>query len=395
MNISPFTLIYRNDNEPVKSAAGIAQASKRKKRSTEPARDGRLQKIRIGLPPLVRREREQAGEKSFSTGTQEPQVPAGSAAAYLTQLQEVRKVAPKLAEQLESFQPNLMRTLLISSFAQQAIPIDAKKAVQKLKPILADLKRSEEVLTVAVWDLGAQPGGLSDIISRLNQAQRVFTLFELQAPIPAGLVIQPDYFAYWGRVRMRRRFSKKVLQEIKQNMMFDDFLKHAQRVHQTVGVDYLIGITPYMIAFTEKGELKWNYFATCKKKIVLASTHDLRRYAREASRSFPAVAIGVGLSQLLVAMNKRLHFHENRGCIFDFNQERETIVDSIKKAQIEPDCLKLIKAKYRDATLTMLEVLVSYSEGPGQEAPSQEEAENADASYWLEQLNKLGAKANE
>ena len=46
---------------------------------------------------------------------------------------------------------------------------------------------------VDIWDLGAWVGGLPRVIETLNRCQSLIAFFEIQAPLPPGLVSSADH----------------------------------------------------------------------------------------------------------------------------------------------------------------------------------------------------------
>lgn len=94
---------------------------------------------------------------------------------------------------------------------------------------------------------------------------------------------------------------------------------------------------------------------------MLVSTYEMRNFAAQASRPFEAAVASLVIGELLALLSPGLEFHEeNRGCIFDFNGDRQSIVESLRQMQIEPECLRRIKPAYRtsaDALITALREL--------------------------------------
>jgi hypothetical protein len=311
----------------------------------------------------------------------------------------IRKAAPELFGPLKSLNPNLSNTLLDSSLAQAEASEDpTQAAIERLRPVVEDLRRGSETVTVAIWDLDARVGLLPNIIDTLNEAQEVFTFFDLQAPIPAGLVIRSEHFASWARLRANKsHVSKAEKSEFDDNLMSNDFYKYARVVYKNLGVDYLAGITQYKVAGLESGEYYWNYFSASQRHIILASAFDLREYAREAERPFEAAVAQVVLAQLLVEIGPKARFHDDASCIFDFNESRGSIVRSLKEMRIESQCLEKIDGRYRDAAEKMIGALRNYSRSPEFVKAAQDEQEKKSSSkhddtYWLKQLNILSAK---
>jgi hypothetical protein len=116
-----------------------------------------------------------------------------------------------------------------------------------------------------------------------------------------------------------------------------------------------------MVASEDEVNIYWNSFAFERGRIMLVSTYDLQTYARKAGRRFEMAVASVAVSILLASINPKLVFHDQtRGCLFDNNKKRSTIVASLAGPQIESDCMNLIRPKYRNAAEAMVRVLGSY-----------------------------------
>jgi hypothetical protein len=382
MKLPPFTLIYQSDPEsseerlrrtPGTKRSGTNKRGAKAKTSTSKKKDAKL----IGNA---------VSGATMSSPSDE-------------RLSAIGQTAPDLARSLEALPPRLSSTLLSSSFAQQALGTETDTAAEALRPILKDLQRSKTTVTVALWDIDARVGELPEIINLLNQSQPVFTFFDLQAPIPSGLIIQAEHFGVWAQKRLGRHVSKKDREEFQNNLMSNDFYKHASGVYQDLGVDYLVGLTQYMIAGEEDGQFFWSYFSTASpdNRILLVSSYDLRDYARRAGRPFE-VAVGMlVVGQLLATINKKVKFHEiDTGCVFDFNDDRDTVIEGIKRVEIEPSCMALIDAKYRAPAQAMMEALRSYQKTETSDEPQtggavMEIKPHTDA-YWLKKLKSLSSE---
>ncbi|HYG10130.1 MAG TPA: hypothetical protein VD835_09300 [Pyrinomonadaceae bacterium] len=304
----------------------------------------------------------------------------------------MNEVAPDLAEAIGSLNPKLGQTLLASSFAPEGGQ-DMSEAIARLSPVINDIRQGGQAVTVAVLDIDARVGRLLYVLEQLNASQPVFTFFDLQAPLPAGLVIRSDSFDSWARHRAKvKRVKASDKEQFQDNLMFNDFYKYAQVVRKTAGVDYLVGVTQYMVAGEEDGEYYWNYFSTAFKHVILVSAYDLREYARASGRPFEVAVAGVMLAQLLEEMNRRVEYHEDRGCLFDMNVSRVSIIEALKQGRIEPDCLAKIEPKYRPAAEAMMETLRSYTRPDEPAPPAKPRQAKHDDTYWLEQLNRLSDK---
>jgi hypothetical protein len=326
------------------------------------------------------------------TTTTETSPKQASANRYLG---AVSAAAPDLLDGLNSLNPDLRRTLLTSSFGA-GVREDVNEVVGRLRPVVEDIRKGGQSVTVAFLDLDARVGRLPYVIEALNAAQPLFTFLDLQAPLPAGLLIPSDKFDSWARHRAgRKRISKEEREGFVDNLMFNDFYKYAKVVRQTSGVDYLVGITQYMIAIEEEDVYYWNYFSNAQRRVILASAYDLREYATKAGRPFEVAVTIVALAQLLAQLNKKIDYHVNRGCFFDENIDRVSVVKSLKKAEIEPDCLDKIEPKYRSAVEAMMTALRDYqrpAEATATPSKKKSQEKNRDDSYWLDQLNRLSEK---
>ncbi|HWT00860.1 MAG TPA: hypothetical protein VN256_11490 [Pyrinomonadaceae bacterium] len=330
------------------------------------------------------------------TDTGGPGVPASAGDTAQNQIEAVGRAAPELAESLKSLNlnPNLQQTLLCTSFAQSAVGVNDEQAVETLRPVVADLQRGEAVLTVGLWDLDTRSGQLPQIINLINHSQPLFTFFEIQgAPLPTALTGRPERIREWVHRELKKRnkrMTKTIREELGEmgdNFIANEFYKHAKVVYKSLGVDYLVGVTQSMVAGADSEGPFWDHFSASQGRTLVISTYDLRRYAREAGRPFE-VALGMlVVAQLLVATSSRLGFHDDTGCVFDYNDDRVSIVKCIRDLKIEDDCLSMINKKYRPAALAMFDALRSY-EGGAAEAPGQEE--EVDYDYWLNELDKLG-----
>lgn len=275
-------------------------------------------------------------------------------------LGRVRDEQPAVAESLAALPDPLRRTLLASLFASG--PTDAGAAVATLSRIATELQRQPEVVRVGIWDLDALVGALPRIVEALNVAQPAFTFFEVQATIPAGLVSAPARVVRWAT--KAATLGEKERREVANNVIADDFYRHAGTVRTDLGLDYLVGLTPSMVAGEDEKEIFWNHFSAYQERLILASTYELAKFAREASRPFEALVGGVVVAQLLVAMHyPELGFHADRGCLFDYNADRITLVRAAKRARIEPACLKKIRPTYRAAAAALVTALREYSGG--------------------------------
>jgi hypothetical protein len=252
----------------------------------------------------------------------------------------------------------------------------------------ADVKAvPHDLVTVGIWSLDAWLGDLDRVVAGLNRVQNVFVFYEIEAMVPSGIVSRPErMISLDGRPEeietwlnrgtgkpLNPRSQKEVLKrtvawleaglgpldesirdQIAANLISNDFFPIADRIRNDFGLDYLVGVTSAMVAGVEDDEYYWNHFSTFDERTALASSYDLRDFARETGRPFEAFLVKVICSQLLVAMFfPKLYFHEDNGCMFDYDAARVTLKQKVLKPKIEDACLSRIPKKYREAAVAL------------------------------------------
>ena len=214
---------------------------------------------------------------------------------------------------------------------------------------------------MGIWDLETKIGFLNDVITVLNKAQTDYQFYVIQASVPGGMISSPSYIVKWLEDRNSISKSDRKAISTTHRTIANQFFNRAKRVRKDLAIDYLVGITPGMVAGKDKNDqIYLNHISTSYNRMILCSSYKMPEYAKLAGRPLEAVITGVAIAQLLVESNRKLEFHEDRGCIFDFHKERDTVVESLKTPMIEKVCLNLIKPCYRKAVKNMITVLTNY-----------------------------------
>lgn len=282
-------------------------------------------------------------------------------------LEHIRSAEPAIANTLMNQAHGLTKALIATSFGESGdVHSEFQIALPTLKRVAKEFDRQPTVITVGIWDLGSKVGYLSRLIDMLNAVQSALVIFQVEAAIPAGMMSQPEKVIEWAKTKTGKYPSAKDRKDIVVNMIAEDFYLRAEGVRKDLGLDYLVGLTPSMIAWEDEdsGNVHWNYFSVSDRRLILASTYDLRRYAAQAQRPFEVAIGGLITAQLLEALNPKVTFHpETRGCLFDFNEDRDTIIESIRAARIEDQCLQKIQSKYKKVALDILDSLRTYTRG--------------------------------
>lgn len=229
----------------------------------------------------------------------------------------------------------------------------------QIKDITEDLAREDRVRRVAIIDFGSWVGGLPLLMERLNKAQSMFTLFEIVTPLPAGLVKTPQGFRDWVKAQWPSSLRKLKVAGAKPQMIFEDFYIAAENIRLSRSFDIVVVLTPYRVAAVDSDEkLVWDLFMASDENVALLSTDDVRRYAEEANRPFEAAVGMLLVASLFTAVNEGLNYHKiDTGCIFDYNDDRDSLKASIANLAIDNDCLALMAADEVQAAKSMLTAL--------------------------------------
>ncbi len=230
--------------------------------------------------------------------------------------------------------------------------------------VLTDLARQRKVTTVGLWDLGAWAARLGEVIKKVNESQSDLTFFDVQAAIPTGSISRRERVIAWAEeiIRSRRMesLSESQRMEIADNIIADDFLPRAEKVRADLGIDYLGGITPSMIADAEE-KLSWNLFVTSGDRTFLVSSYDLREYTARARRPFEVGIVMLALAGFLVLANGDFDYHEDEdedtGCLFDKNIQRDSLVRGLRELKIDEACLSKLQKKWRAPAQAILQAL--------------------------------------
>jgi hypothetical protein len=300
--------------------------------------------------------------------------------------------SPELAHSFNEMGPEFRRTLLdscavglvpskVGKIAHKTRPKQAKEAASTRAPRLSvnalkatkgarsdaganeylsqiahDLGRASKVERIGLLDLGVWIAGLPDLLSRLNAAQDPYILFEINAPVPAGLRKTPEGLAEWMR-HQGLKPSKAERARLEPHVIANEFFTVGADIRSGMGFDMIIGFVPVMVAGDDDGEIYWNHFSSVSEDVALVSTTDLRDFALQAGRPFEA-AVGVLLiGAMLVRSNAKLGYHPNRGCVLDYNEDRTSLIETIRALKICSTCSEEMDSAQRTAATAMLDAL--------------------------------------
>jgi hypothetical protein len=220
-------------------------------------------------------------------------------------------------------------------------------------------------LRVGIWDLEVYAGFLPRVLTTLNEAQKVFAFEMVEAAVPRVISLGGEGTLAWARELLDEETFIRDRDELQNNVVAERIYTIAEQTRQKFQLDLLVLITPEMIAFAENGRVRDGYYSWSESKVVLVSAYEVRDFAKRGKRRFEVALASMMLAQILVALlhpqNPQIGFHfENRGCLFDFNDTRITLSQTLASMTIEPSCLREIPQPFRDAAERMVKLLRDY-----------------------------------
>jgi hypothetical protein len=128
--------------------------------------------------------------------------------------------------------------------------------------------------------------------------------------------------------------------------------------HKHLGVDLITCITKYPLAFDEGDVVLYNYFAgesSKDERFRFLSADNLYEFCQKANSSFEEGIVSILTGQLVAYFTKAGHHKPTRGCVMDFCEDREDLVQSLTKRSICPHCMKkLPDGDLKDAILSLV-----------------------------------------
>ncbi|BAK77240.1 hypothetical protein NH8B_2426 [Pseudogulbenkiania sp. NH8B] len=123
-----------------------------------------------------------------------------------------------------SFKKALASSLVTIAARDTKSGVKAKPRVSpRVISFARDLVRQENALRVGIIDMGAWIGGMPKLLERLNAAQPLFSIFEVQAPIPGGLLKTPAWMAQWASEHMHNQLNTDELEAFKPHVVANEF----------------------------------------------------------------------------------------------------------------------------------------------------------------------------
>jgi hypothetical protein len=250
--------------------------------------------------------------------------------------------------------PAKARRLLTTKKASK--PRVATAGKKKAAKATINPKPQSQGLRVGILDLGAWMGNLRPLLEELNRVQTLFELFEVQSPVPGGLIKSPDGMMQWAAENGVYTGSMDV-SEFEPQMIADEFFLVAEDIRKALKLSRVVGVTAPLIAGVEEDSVYWNHFASGKGKTILISTKDVRSFAEQAHRPFAAAVGALLIGALLANVNDKITYHDDTGCIFDYNGSRISLVNTFTALRIDSSCFQKLTPKQRISADSMLTAL--------------------------------------
>jgi hypothetical protein len=298
-------------------------------------------------------------KKSAGSYTLVRRTPRSGASERPALIRALKRQSSHLARQFEKLKPPMQQAIaseLLRAPTRKGAPLTVSKGGARL---LRGMTDNQQAIKVGLLDLGAWLPGLPDVAAALNRVQKKLLFVEIQAPVPSGLLLTKEGLLTWAKdAGLKLTAARKA--EVSKNILADAFFRAGRDIRKAMGLDYLVGITAPMVAGSSEGKLYWNHFSSYEGPIVVVSTAEMRRYATLAKRPFEAAVAGLVVASLLGAMNPRLDFHPDRGCIFDYHGDRESIVTTLRNPVLEDTCLERIKPALRETASQLVAALAAW-----------------------------------
>jgi hypothetical protein len=211
-------------------------------------------------------------------------------------------------------------------------------------------------LRVGVLDLGAWLGDLRSLLEELNRAQALVELFEIQAPVPGGLIKTSEGMLQWAAENGLYTGSMEP-SAFEPQMIANEFFLAAEDIRKSFELTRVVGVTAAMIAGVDEDGVYSNYVTAGEEKVILLSVKDVRAFAEQADRPFAAAVGALLVGALFASINDKITYHPDTGCLFDDNQSRESLVETFKALRIDATCFSKLTPKQRVAADAMLSAL--------------------------------------
>jgi hypothetical protein len=230
----------------------------------------------------------------------------------------------------------------------------SKKIDDRLATVVQDLSARPRVLRVGMLDLGAWMAKLQDLIVLLNKGQNMCSLFEVQVPVPGGLIKTERGFYEWAQTKIGPQADPREYGEVPRQMIADEFFKLGRTARQALGLDVLVGLTSAGIAGVDDTKVHYGHRVASAEGLVLLSIAGLRTLSEEAGRRYEA-AVGMMLLRKLIAPG-RADGHA-QDCAMSDCVDLAHLRAALSKMDTCPECARLLEPAQFEQAASALKLL--------------------------------------
>lgn len=338
----------------VGDATNITPTERRVKRADAAGRPATVKFDKTSLQQLdqaLSRAREVGIKKIGSIYAEVLNEPDGSAAER-QKFREMRvEMDDRFQNALKSTLAHTWRPVPGAGSLHQHVKVD-----HRLRTVVQDLNADLFVRRVGMLDLGAWISKLQALIVLLNKGQTMCTLFEVQVPVPGGLIKTERGFFEWAQSRLGPQSDPREFEEVPRQMIADDFFKLGNNARTALGLDVLVGLTSAGIADVEGSTVRHSQRVASADGLLLLSIAGLRTLSDEAKRPYEA-AIGMLLLRMLIGPARAGH---SRDCAMSSSMDMYHLRSALGKMSTCPACVGLLRPDQLhqvDSALKMLRAM--------------------------------------
>jgi hypothetical protein len=246
---------------------------------------------------------------------------------------------------------------------KQAAKKSAVTSVSKAQTIGVKGTRAIKTRHIAVWDIDVHSGFVNRVLDAINQRQQFFKFTRIEATVPMGLTTS----GHRTREIVHKFGGNASDPAIEQSVWAEDIYHAARPILKSLKTDLLVCLLAPLIAdrvtkpaFDHNG-VELDFFSVSSNRIVLVSAFGLRNYAVKAGRPFEACLAALIVAQVFAECFDLEEHDDTRGCIMDYCDNRDDVVQSLRKMEICPGSLKELPANARGSALQILEAIREYA----------------------------------
>lgn len=239
-----------------------------------------------------------------------------------------------------------------------------KVAAKKAAARSPGTDRAVKTRQVAVWDVDVHSGYINRVLDAINKRQQLFNFVRIEATVPMGLTMSGQR----TRDIVQKLGGKFDDPAIEQHVLADDVYRTARPILKSIQTDLLVCLlAPLIMDHVTKAEYGYDgigmdFFSVSSRRIVLVSAHGMRNYAAQAGKPFEACLAALIVAQVLAECFKLGSHDDTRGCIMDYCDNRDDIVQSLRTMELCQESVNELPAYARDSALKIMQAIREYTQ---------------------------------